>query len=61
MEITAICDIDEEKLASVGEELSIPYDRRFKSYKDLINCEDVEAVDIATRNSVHCEIAKYAA
>jgi len=61
MEIVAICDIDDGKLASVGEELSIPENRRFKSYKDIIDCEDVEAVDIATWNSVHCEIAKYAA
>ncbi len=57
-EITAICDIDEEKLKKVGEELNIPENRRFTDYNDLIACEDVDAVDICTWNSNHCEIAK---
>ncbi len=56
-EITAICDIDEKKLREVGDMLGIPENRRFVDYKELIACEDVDAVDIATWNSVHCEIA----
>ncbi len=60
-EITAICDIKEEKLKERGEELGIPENRRFTDYRDLIACEDVDVVDIATWNSVHCEIAKAAA
>jgi len=60
-EITAICDINEETLKKVGEELNIPENRRFKDYNDIIACEDVEAVDIATWNSEHCKIAKAAA
>lgn len=57
-EISAICDIDEAKLKKVGDELGIPENRRFTDYKELIACEDVDVVDIATWNSVHCEIAK---
>jgi len=60
-EITAICDIDEEKLNKVGEQLGVPKERRFPDYKDLINCDAVDVVDIATWNSNHCEIAEAAA
>ncbi len=60
-EISAICDIDTEKLKKVGDELGIPENRRFTDYNDLIACEDVDVVDIATWNSVHCEIAEAAA
>ena len=57
-EITAICDIDEAKLKAVGDKLNIPEERRFTDYNDLIACPDVDAVDISTWNSVHCEIAE---
>lgn len=59
-EITAICDIDSEKLNKVGDELGVKKERRFLNYRDLIECEDVDVVDIATWNSVHCEIAEAA-
>ena len=35
--ITAICDIDENKLKSVGDSLNIPNNLRFTDYNDLIN------------------------
>lgn len=57
-EIVAICDIDEAKLKATGDELNIPENRRFTDYNDLIACEDVDVVDVATWNSVHCEIAE---
>ena len=57
-EITAICDIDENKLKTVGDMLGIPEERRFTDYNDLIACPEVDAVDISTWNSVHCEIAE---
>lgn len=56
-EIVAICDINAERLEKVGEKLGIPKSHRFADYRDLIACADVDAVDIATWNSVHCEIA----
>ena len=43
--ITAICDIDEQKLQTVGDKLSIPESKRYIDYMDLIRDEDVEAVD----------------
>ena len=51
--ITAICDIDEKKLCAVGEELKIPTENRFKDYRELINCKDVDAVEICTPNHLH--------
>ncbi len=59
-EITAVCDIDETKLNTAGDMLGIPAERRFTDYRDLIACDQVDAVDIATWNSVHCEIAEAA-
>ena len=60
-EITALCDIDKEKLDKAGELLGIPENRRFLDYNELIACEDVDVVDVATWNSNHCEISEAAA
>ena len=55
--ITAICDIDEEKLKTVGDTLGIPEEYRFTDYNDLINCDEVEAVEICTPNYLHVPMA----
>lgn len=60
-QITAVCDIDEEKLKTVGDELSIPEEYRFKNYIDLINCTEVEAIEICTPNYLHVPMALAAA
>ncbi len=59
-EITAICDIDEQKLNEAGDKMGIPQEYRFTDYRDLITCDQVDAVDIATWNCNHCEIAEAA-
>ena len=56
-ELTAICDIDEEKLHKVGENLGIPREYRFTNYKDLIASEVVDAVIICTPNYLHVPMA----
>ena len=56
-EIAALCDINRERLDQQGEALLIPPERRFTDYRDLIACPAVDAVDIATPNNVHAEIA----
>ncbi len=58
--ITAICDIDEKKLNEAGDKMGIPQEYRFTDYRDLIACDQVDAVDIATWNCNHCEIAEAA-
>ncbi|MGN0178603.1 MAG: Gfo/Idh/MocA family protein [Monoglobaceae bacterium] len=55
--ITAICDIDEEKLNKTGDSLGIPQEYRFKNYMDLINCDIVDAVEICTPNYLHVPMA----
>ena len=59
--ITAICDIDEEKLKTVGDSLGIPEKYRFTDYNDLISCDEVEAVEICTPNYLHVRMATAAA
>ena len=56
LELVAICDIDEEKLKAAGEKYGIDEAHRFVDYHDLINCPDVDAVDICTSNDAHFEI-----
>lgn len=59
--ITAICDINTDKLKEYGDKLNIDEKYRFTNYKDLIECEIVDAVEILTPNCFHIEMAKYAA
>lgn len=59
--IVAICDIDPQKLLTVGEKLQIPEEQRFTEYQDLINCEEVDAVEICTPNYLHIPMAVAAA
>jgi len=61
LKLSAICDIDKEKLKMVGERYGIGADRRFADYRELIACADVEAVDIATPNNCHFQMAMDAA
>lgn len=55
--ICAICDINEERLQKVGDQLEIPTSHRFTDYKDLIACPDVQAVEICTPNYLHIPMA----
>lgn len=55
--ITAICDIDENKLKTIGDGLEIPEEYRFTDYNDLINCSEVDAVEICTPNHLHVPMA----
>ena len=55
--ITAICDVSESRLAKVGEELSIPAAKRYMNYMDLINDEEVDAVEVCTPNYLHVPIS----
>ncbi len=59
-EITAVCDIKPEKLALAKEKFGLSDDCLFTDYRDLIKSGLVDAIDIATPNDVHCEIAEAA-
>ena len=56
--ITALCDINPERLKAKGDMLGIPEERRFSDYRDLIACPEVDAVEICTPNYLHVPMAK---
>jgi predicted dehydrogenase len=56
-ELTALCDIDREKLERAGDRYGIEPAMRFSDYRDLIASDKVEAVDICTPNDSHFAIA----
>lgn len=58
--LTAICDIDSEKVAKVKQQYSIKDELCFEHYQDLIDCDEVDAICICTPNDVHFPVAQYA-
>ncbi|MDR0399907.1 MAG: Gfo/Idh/MocA family oxidoreductase [Treponema sp.] len=56
-ELTALCDIDREKLDRMGDRYGIGESSRFTDYQDLISSPLVEAVDICTPNDCHFSMA----
>lgn len=59
-EITAVCDINPERLELAKELLGLPDECLFTDYNDLINSGLVDAVDICTPNDIHCKVAEAA-
>ena len=58
--ITALCDINETALNQTAERLGIDEEHRFTDYKALVDCGDIDAVEICTPNYLHVPIAEYA-
>ena len=57
-EIVAICDIDENKLQSLKSRY--PNAAFYTDYKEMIEKEELDAVDICTPNNLHSTVAIYA-
>ena len=55
VEIVAACDILPQRVKSVAEEFDIP--AYYTDYKDVLNIEGLDAVDICTPNYLHSIIA----
>lgn len=51
--VKAICDLDEERLKSVGEEFGI--EQRTTSFKELLTDESIDIIDICTPPGLHVE------
>lgn len=49
--VVALCDIDEERLAKLGDEFSIS--RRTRSFDEVLRMDDVDIVDICTPPTLH--------
>ena len=56
-EIAAICDCDEENLRFAGERYSIPEEKCFLDYKDLLEREDIDVVTVAIPDQQHCRVS----
>ncbi|MCP4134364.1 MAG: Gfo/Idh/MocA family oxidoreductase [bacterium] len=61
LNINYACDINDERLSSFSEALSILPENRSTNYKDIISANRPELVIIATWTQNHHEIARYAA
>lgn len=55
IEVVAACDIAEEKVRSIGKMFSIK--DVYTDYMDILNRDDIDAVDICTPNYLHSVIA----
>lgn len=55
VELIALCDIHEERLAAKGQLYGIS--QLYTNYQELLNNPDIDAVSICTWNNTHAEIA----
>ena len=58
VKIVALCDINKERLEEVGKKY--PDAKLYTSYREMIDNERLDAVDICTPNNIHSEAAVYA-
>lgn len=55
VEIVAICDVDEKEVRATAEHFGIP--NVYYDYRELIQRDDIDAVDIALHNNLHAQAA----
>ena len=60
LQLVAVCDIRPERMEYAREKYRIDEAHCFADYHDLINCPDVDVIDISTSNNAHFEVAKAA-
>ena len=60
VEVVAICDILPEKMQAAKERFNIPNIPCYTDFKDMIDTEQLDAVDISTPNYLHSIVAVYA-
>ena len=58
VKIVAICDINEDRLNEIGKRY--PDAKRYTNYREMIENEELDAVDICTPNNIHSEAAVFA-
>ena len=52
-EIVAVCDIFKEKAEKAAEEWGIPKKYAFKSFKKMLEMDEIDAVSVCTYNQAH--------
>lgn len=55
IEVVAVCDTNYERAMQIGEQMGVS--RVFTNYKELLQLEEIDMVDICTPNLYHSEIA----
>ena len=58
VKIVALCDINEERLQEASKRF--PGAKLYTSYREMIESEELDAVDICTPNNIHSEAAVFA-
>ena len=61
VELKAIASFSKSKLNNFSEKFNIDKKYSFKSYDELINCDEIDALYIATLNNSHLELILKAA
>lgn len=56
-EIAAICDCNAENLRFAGERYSIPEEKRFLDYMDIVNNPDIDVATVAVPDQEHCKLS----
>ena len=56
--VAALCDINEERLNDAAKRF--PKAKLYTDYREMIKCEELDAVDICTPNNIHSEAAVFA-
>jgi len=57
-EISAICDTNPERLKKVGDEFSIPEEKRFLDWHDVIGIKEINVVVVATPDQLHQDMTE---
>lgn len=55
IELVAVADVDEEKIATFGEAWEIPEDRRYLGHEAMLASEDLDVVSVCTPTFLHHE------
>ena len=54
--LTAICDIDENRLNAVGDELGVVPAKRYRSIDEMLARQELDIVVVATRTDLHATL-----
>lgn len=58
IEVAAICDTDEKRLAERGDEHGIPFEKRFTDWHDLLMLNNMNTVILASPDQLHREMCE---
>ncbi|WP_225333566.1 Gfo/Idh/MocA family protein [Halomicrobium urmianum] len=53
VELVAVADVDEEKLATFGEAWDVPSERRYVGHEAMMEAEDLDVVSVCTPSFLH--------